>query len=746
MWQINSTTLDRHFEGRVEVLIDEAGTSFHVEHLEGGGPAVRPELGLLASKIARVVKEAVAREREDLVAFLTILMTMDGSPPVQRGVMPAYRAFQERYGAESLTRLVDQLTAEAIIRTTMDGGVRLNYTADTDEEEEEWEDVIRECSDSLVAVALPMFVKVFGTLGGTPEGAFIRMVFQRGAVNQDTLAYLRNTVGEQWERIRADLEARGVIAPGYEGETVTHYEVFKPYWELHVAFRDLVCWVYIAQDVREPGFGVLHSDATRRWTSERIDLAVKMHLIEPSNWYKLALLKPTPAGTDLARRTLQERVETSLLEDWGMLGAVSSSMLAYIVQCLSGATSLPAQQPEYTSFICGGEDARCLLAEPEIFGAVHETVRLLADHDLAVSGVYGFVSTRGGEARDARMVVPREVVQRLDLLLRKSAQLPAFDRDHQILHGLFHVFQDGYYAHQLRNTASRFRIPSEIWERELEQLEADSVISLTRYTESHETPVTHHRPDEIRRRYYAPLVAYVMAASTTGRALKGSRRHLQGLVNDHPEYLNCLLLSASQSLRVHAGQHPVWVSPRATDEYREYQDSEFLDRLGLSHLQDRLAEFWPRGGPVWDALARVTGRNGSNGVILVEAKSHSSELKGPGCRAEEPSRVRIEETLQRVQRAMGVSPTADWMGTYYQYTNRLAHLYFLNVVAEVPAWLVFLYFVGDTEQKGPDAVGEWEADLELLRVTVGMPATHLLSERVIHVFVPANGVRHDKQP
>ena len=40
--------------------------------------------------------------------------------------------------------------------------------------------------------------------------------------------------------------------------------------------------------------------------------------------------------------------------------------------------------------------------------------------------------------------------------------------------------------------------------------------------------------------------------------------------------------------------------------------------------------------------------------------------------------------------------TCDWSGTFYQYANRLAHLYLLHELNDVDAWLVFVYFVGDS--------------------------------------------------
>lgn len=222
----------------------------------------------------------------------------------------------------------------------------------------------------------------------------------------------------------------------------------------------------------------------------------------------------------------------------------------------------------------------------------------------------------------------------------------------------------------------------------------------------------------------------------TGRAAKGSQFQLQNLVNDQPQRLNQLLLSSSPSLHKYAIGNPVWVSPLVKDEYVEYQDRGFLEALGLGEFSFQLAAFWPRGGPVWDALATLKGKDGSHGVIILEAKSHLSELCGSNyaCGAKGKSLEKITTSMNVVKRAVGVKPEVDWLGDYYQHANRIAHLYFLNAACEIPAWLVLLYFLGDIDQQGPMIVDEWIQRLTLLRSQMGIPKHHLLDERILPVF------------
>lgn len=223
-----------------------------------------------------------------------------------------------------------------------------------------------------------------------------------------------------------------------------------------------------------------------------------------------------------------------------------------------------------------------------------------------------------------------------------------------------------------------------------------------------------------------------------GRARRGSRLHLQNLVNRHTDWLNCLLLSASPSLQVFAAADPNWVSPLERDGYQEFQDTAFLQQVGRSHLKGQLAAFWPTGGPVWDGLATVPGKNGGQGIILLEAKSHADELRGPGSQASEPSRQRITQSLEAVKEHLGVPKGVDWItSAYYQYANRLAHLYFLQELAQVPTWLVFLYIVNDVEQNGPRAMVEWESTLSEVKSALKLPVRHPLSSRVVSLFAPA---------
>jgi hypothetical protein len=142
-----------------------------------------------------------------------------------------------------------------------------------------------------------------------------------------------------------------------------------------------------------------------------------------------------------------------------------------------------------------------------------------------------------------------------------------------------------------------------------------------------------------------------------------------------------------------------------------------------------LSVFWPARGPQWDALGRADGR-----IILVEAKAHLAELISPASQASPASLERIQTSLSLVKAALGVSPENEWAGRYYQYANRLAHLYFLHDLNSIPTELVNICFLGDEEMNGPNTSAEWEIAIGQAHRALGIRA-HPLLEHVHHVFV-----------
>ena len=67
----------------------------------------------------------------------------------------------------------------------------------------------------------------------------------------------------------------------------------------------------------------------------------------------------------------------------------------------------------------------------------------------------------------------------------------------------------------------------------------------------------------------------------------------------------------------------------------------------------------------------------------------------------------IRASLDETRAHLGVKRGLDWSETFYQYANRLAHLYLLRTLNKLPAWLLFVHFVGDSDMGGPATVEDW---------------------------------------
>lgn len=217
------------------------------------------------------------------------------------------------------------------------------------------------------------------------------------------------------------------------------------------------------------------------------------------------------------------------------------------------------------------------------------------------------------------------------------------------------------------------------------------------------------------------------------RATKGSQNWLQVAVNERPAVLNRAIVEA-------AGLDPStsieWVSPLAAENYREYRDGDFIERIKAELPHRSLASVWPERGPVWDGLARTSRGD----LLLVEAKAHIAEMVSPASKASPASLAKITRALEETRQALAPKSSMSWSGTFYQYTNRLAHLYFLRTLNKQPARMVFLYFIGDEEMGGPESRVEWEGAIKVTEVYLGL-GRHKLSRFVHHVFVDVEDLR-----
>jgi hypothetical protein len=206
------------------------------------------------------------------------------------------------------------------------------------------------------------------------------------------------------------------------------------------------------------------------------------------------------------------------------------------------------------------------------------------------------------------------------------------------------------------------------------------------------------------------------------KTTRGSQRWIQFLVNERPDLLNKTI--GLGNIR--------WLSPVMSDQFAEYRDKAFIDLLGICLKKRPLSDFWPKGGPQWDAL----GISESGEAILVEAKAHIQEIFSPPSGASPQSLPLIIKSLSETASAFQAKPGLNWHLRFYQYANRLAHVFLLKELNNIPARLIFLYFTGDTDMNGPETVQEWQAGIEVLHEALGIRGR--VPTYVSDVFIDVN--------
>ena len=233
-----------------------------------------------------------------------------------------------------------------------------------------------------------------------------------------------------------------------------------------------------------------------------------------------------------------------------------------------------------------------------------------------------------------------------------------------------------------------------------------------------------------------------MGRHVEGKARAGSQKWLQALVNNHTELLNTYI---APKLRPQPSSIE-WLSPLRSDEYAEYNDNDFIKLIDVTLDERSLSQFWPEGGPHWDALA--TTDNGQ--ILLAEAKSHILELRSHLGATSHVSINHILASLSETKRFMRADSRADWTTPFYQSANRLAHLYLLSDLNGVNAYLINIYFLNDHDMQqsttiAPKSIQEWESAILTEKIALGLSSRHRLHNRIINTFIDVNRINGKQQ-
>lgn len=213
-----------------------------------------------------------------------------------------------------------------------------------------------------------------------------------------------------------------------------------------------------------------------------------------------------------------------------------------------------------------------------------------------------------------------------------------------------------------------------------------------------------------------------------------------------PEALDNAILSA-----IGAEEGPLdWLYPRDPDAAgTEPEGLRFIPEVS-----EAWREAWPQRGSqqCWDGVASTVNPAGTTSWVLMEAKANEPEFAGGPCGAtlRSPARSLIERTLGRTKSLLGVHRDVSWLGSYYQYANRLAALHVLTSQG-IQAHLVYVYFVGEVFPDGracPQDEARWRQLMRARDLTLGLPTQHALSPFIHSIFLAANPqpLDHDGRP
>ena len=173
-----------------------------------------------------------------------------------------------------------------------------------------------------------------------------------------------------------------------------------------------------------------------------------------------------------------------------------------------------------------------------------------------------------------------------------------------------------------------------------------------------------------------------------------------------------------------------WISPLATENFEEYQLNNNLpvEKKKLLKLENVDFNFWPKGvqSPQWDAI----GVAEDSFLILVEAKGHTSEFKGPGCKAnvDKPNRPIIKETITQI-----LGDDEVWMGKYYQTANRIVFLKKL-LQAGVKVLLVYLCFINDFSNES-EPQSTWDQYIKNMNNQHPLPPDTIEGSYIKHIYL-----------
>jgi len=128
---------------------------------------------------------------------------------------------------------------------------------------------------------------------------------------------------------------------------------------------------------------------------------------------------------------------------------------------------------------------------------------------------------------------------------------------------------------------------------------------------------------------------------------------------------------------------------------------------------------------------------------LLEAKAYIEEMADGGTKAGSASREKILSAFEQTKAYCRVKQEINWDGAFYQYANRVAHLYYLSVMNKIDAYLVFLYFVNAPDVPLPCTRDNWIGAIRAVKAALGL-GRNRLAPRITEVFIDTPALSKEK--
>lgn len=134
-------------------------------------------------------------------------------------------------------------------------------------------------------------------------------------------------------------------------------------------------------------------------------------------------------------------------------------------------------------------------------------------------------------------------------------------------------------------------------------------------------------------------------------------------------------------------------------------------------------------------------RNRCRRSYLGGGKGEPKGVEIPGTKAGEQSLALINQSLDEVKTGLGIGAQIDWTKTYYQYANRVAHLYYLRELNEIKAFLINVFFIGDHSVNGPASIKEWQVPIEQTKKLLWLDHPNILQPYMFDLFIDVHSMK-----